>query len=1761
MGDAQIRANFAASIKRIHNYTEATNFTNATLEDVQVRLNRLETVWTQFDTENGNVLLNLTSADESDAKLNAEIYAETEEMYLEAKVTLTRKVNELTKSTVDSSPAAAGVTHDNCANESHRENITVTFPNRSSNGLQIAPERLPNFHGDYAQWPNFRDLFTRLVDQDEIMIPLAKFNALDNHLKGEPAALIAGIKRVNANYKLAWKTVFDTYENPQLIVNSLIDSLQELRPMDQENAASLRFVITKYRSVTQQLATENIDVTTWDPILRYNLSNLLDPATQKAWEFDNAKKKSTSLEFMLAFLEERVTALLSLSHAKGRRMKSVAVRPQQHQQQQQNYNRPRSSAPTIAHVSTKYKLNGSSNELCPVCKGRHGVSECEKFLKLNCFPRMQRARSLRLCFGCLASDHSLSQCDVPVCTICSDNRRHHELLCFTFCDQQKSKGPLCAFVNYVIDETKGEMETMLATAVVQVRSASDQLMMARALCDNGGQANLITEDFVRRLRIHRRDAPTDVTPIGDTTRVAVRGMVTLIVSSSSLGSAYQIKINALVMRRISPSLPQQPLDIGQWPSEVMDNLADPTLDKPGQIDLLLGARVWSQIIVPNIHRSNTNELMAQDSQLGWLILGATGVPKSVLVGTLQVSEKSQLNETIQRFWELESIPEEHHRSAEEQFCADVFERETFRNDCGQYVVSIPIDPNAALLGDSRKKALQRFFQIENRFSRDPEYHREYVDFMRDYLERGHMSLVEEPISTYEEYYFIPHHGIISERKKFRVVFDGSAQTTSGQSLNDIQMKGERLQDNLADIILRFRLHEIALTADVQQMYRQILINESQRNLQLIFFRENPLNEIKIYRLNTVTYGLKHAPHSAVSALQRCASDHLATHTAASAVAFRDFYMDDLSTGGDTVGEVTQLYHEMKSMMNSGGFPLRKWATNNWNVISAFDEEDIPKTDLIEFKSEEVRSVLGTYWNPMADEFLFTIHEFDVGKKITKRIATSELAKLFDPTGLLAAVIARGKLLIRQLWLQKIDWDEKVAEPMLSTWLNFFESLKCLAEIRIPRWIGSYKKSKIELHGFCDASEAMYAAVVYYRVVTRNEIRCGILSAKTKVAPLKTISIPRLELCGALLVSRLMTSIKNALRDRQEYIECYYWTDATIVLAWLMQSPHSLKTFVAHRVKKIQDVSKITDWQHVRSQANPADLASRGIDASELVNNNLWWHGPNWLSLPKSKWPRSQSSAFQMTESDSSQMESERKPLVIALVNIESFWIADRFSTFTRLCLVTAFVMRFIRNCRAKANGKRQIITIEHLQPLARVEYQEAETFWLSKSQSYDFPNEIKACEDGIELQRSSKLFGLSPFLDSNRLLRVGGRLANAPLPYAAKYPIILDGHSRITKLIIKRTHLEMLHGGAQLTTRTVREKYWIVGGRNAIRHVIHNCLKCVAMRAQTCTQQMANLVEERVTPEKPFTNTSLDYCGPFEVKRFTGRCRTLVKVWVSVFICMATRAIHLELVHDLTSDAFIDAFQRFAARRGYCAQIISDNAKTFVGAKRQILEIEEIFKKSAHSHVFSTRGIEWKFIMPRSPSQGGSHEVAVKLFKHHLWRVMGSNVLSVIELESLMIRIEGCLNSRPLAIQSDDPNDHIVVTPAQLISGYSLVAAPPVEPILENEPITNHHLRKIQYWHQNIWRQWQSDYINNLQCRGRWQNKQPNVKVDDIVLIKEDNLAPQHWLMGKIIEVHPGRDGCVRNVTLKCGSGSILKRAVQKLCKLPVGQDVMALKP
>lgn len=1760
MADAQRRASHINSIIRHRDYVANDGLRAAELEHVEARLHRIEEVWRGFEAEHMAIIEATVPQDRDAIRLNETVMTSTEDSYLLIKAAYCRKINELRANQARQAAAAVPADGDN-----NNGAAAAAIPARNGTGMQLQPQDIPYFDGDETNWLEFRDLFIPMVHEDRNLVGTAKFNILKRHLRGPPLDDMAGMAAGNANYEIAWAMLRENYDNPRRITQALLKMIRRLKPLTTENPVGLRYIVIKFRQVRRQLASNGINVTEMSASLQFDLSELLDPATKIAMEAKQLKRAQNNLDPMT--LDELLNWLET-------RARSAIQTPPESQRRRANERPPMFNRPNVNQATV-------SENLCPMCKKEHILEECDRFQSLAPFVRSKRVKSFRVCLNCLSSDHFVQTCTKGPCEYCPEKRMHHRLLCFVYCDshpvQKPTVGHLGTFSSLAENASDRQLmrlhehniealhtngspaDVLLATTLIKVRTVAGDMITARALCDNGSQANIISEDFLQKLRLQRSVSLTEINPVGDGGGIRTRGIVQITVAAHWSNNAdYCLEIHALIMGRVASVLPNTPAHIGEWPAKVMNNLADPSLQVPSRIDVLLGGHVWSKIIRSEIIRNPSNDLIAHSTQFGWLIYGGLTANVKPLIGEVCINSDAnrQLNASLRQFFELEAVAEKRHRSYEEQLCENIFVNGVNRNADGRYIVPIPLDPKALPLGESRRTAYRRYLRMEERFKRDRDYRLKYTDFMDDYISQGHMTLLETPIEPDQPHYFIPHHGISSEKTgKFRVVFDASAVTSSGESLNDIQLLGERLQDNLADIILRFRVPRIALTADIKQMYRQILVDEAYRNYTLILWRPPGDQRIREYRLNTVTYGLKHSPHTAVRTLHKCADDGAAKHPLAASIVKSQFYMDDLSTGANTPREAIEIYHEIKALLSDGGFDLCKWTTNDAAVRKAIGDA-ASSNKPIEFISDDVHSVLGVVWRPPKDIIQFNITGPAAFKMLTKRVVTSEVAKLFDPTGLLAPYVIRGKILIRDLWLSKLNWDDAVTGELLRRWKAYYSTIQSLAKIRVPRWLGVRNHSKMDLHGFADASEAAYCAVIYYRIEQPDKsVRCGILASKTRVAPIKTVTIPRLELSGALLLARLSKNVQAALNGYVNTVT--YWLDATIALCWIKQEPHALKIFVANRVSEIQTSTRGCAWRHVRSIENPADLGSRGTDAPELVENSLWWNGPTWLQLSSDQWP---DSVVTMSKNEQLTFEGERKPPIVAAIAIDDFWIANRYSDFNKLCLVTAYILRFVTNVRFAVSKRkrgmpaaRKLLPVNEIPPLARREWMRGETFWLRKIQQGAFAAEfgILSCSSGrIALPKRSRLTGLSPFMDEDGLLRVGGRLTNAPIPYNQRHPVILPGDVHLVRNLIRHRHLQLYHGGIQTTTQLLRDRFWIIGGRNAIRAVIHRCIECFRQRGQSASQQMVPLVPSRVTTSRPFSHISLDYCGPFEVKRSPGRCKTLVKIYVAVFICMATRAIHLQVVEDLTTAAFIDAYLQMAARRGHSTSITSDNAKCFIGAKRKFDEVLKIFRESSVHRTFATRGIEWHFIMPRSPAQGGSHEAAVKLFKHHLKRCVQESTLSVTEFSSLVTRIEGCINSRPLCALREAASDELILTPAHfLIHGPSENVAVE-EPLDENMSLST-RWRRLQMLHQHFWRRWRLDYINSLANRKKWKEPQNNIAIGDIVLMTVDNVPPNQWPMGKVIEVHPGADGLVRNVTIKY-LDKTFQRAVQRICRLPL---------
>ncbi|XP_029164817.1 uncharacterized protein LOC114936015 [Nylanderia fulva] len=371
-------------------------------------------------------------------------------------------------------------------------------------------------------------------------------------------------------------------------------------------------------------------------------------------------------------------------------------------------------------------------------------------------------------------------------------------------------------------------------------------------------------------------------------------------------------------------------------------------------------------------------------------------------------------------------------------------------------------------------------------------------------------------------------------------------------------------------------------------------------------------------------------------------------------------------------------------------------------------------------------------------------------------------------------------------------------------------------------------------------------------------------------------------------------------------------------------------------------------------------------------------------------------------------------------------------------------------------------------------------------------------------------------------------------------------------MIISYTHIVSLHTGIQATLSKLRQQYWIIKARSLVKSIIYKCVKCTREKAQVANQMMGQLPNSRVSaPTRAFSHSGVDYAGPVLTRASAGRGIASRKSYIAIFICLATRAIHLELVSEYSTSTFLNAFQRFCARRGLPEVMYSDNGTTFTGADRELAQaFRDAQRDSNFLNLIASDNIHWKFIPPHAPHFGGLWEAGVKSVKYHLRCVLGSHTLTFEEFTTLLCRIEACLNSRPLSPLTDSLEDYEILTPGHFFIGSALTTNP--EPSIlhlnENRLSRWQLLRQIT---ERFWRLWQTDYINTLQQKTKWRKEKPSIQIGSLVLIQNPLLPPCKWELGRVIQCHPGSDGLTRVVSIKTAS-SEYKRPITKICLLPI---------
>nr|XP_012135784.1 PREDICTED: uncharacterized protein LOC105661897 [Megachile rotundata] len=948
----------------------------------------------------------------------------------------------------------------------------------------------------------------------------------------------------------------------------------ELSAMSKKCPVALRSLITATEKHTNALKALKIPVDSWNEILIYVVSTKLDKVMRRHWDCSLDDDTMPTLKEFLEFLSKfaRDDAIVDTSPREISKPQITSF----------NRQVPKRVKKRQTYVSTQSKI------ICALCKRDHYIQTCDQFLKLSVEDRIQAVLAAKLCINCLRPGHAYNNCFFSKCKKC--HGKHNTLLHRDLVSNKESV-TIDSFSSTVVPSTSKSPEStpvslsarvpsevLLSTTLISIRAYQGKYQQCRVLLDSASQINLITVELASRLNLHK--TKVDI-PLSGVENISTRIKYCIRTNIRSKNSNYSSNLSFYTIPQISSYLPSQRIDHSHFKIPHNIPLAYPNYQIPAKIDVLLGAEVFYKL----------------------LCVGQIRLASSSL--TLQ---KTVLDEQLSKFWEIEECSVSKHMSKEEQLCEAHFNKNVQRDASGRYIVRLPFNDKISSMLLCSLMLLISSYALENRLDKDATLRSEYAKFLDEYQTLDHMTDISES-NCFNQGYYLPHHALLKQSSattKLRVVFDVSAKTSNGLSLNDTLLVGPTIQDDIFTLIVRFRSYNYVLTADVEKMYRQVRVHQNDALYQKILWRKSREQPIRVFRLDTVTYSIASAPFLAIRSLQQLAKDEGDQFPLASEALLNDFYVDDLLTGTQTFDETIQLRDQLIKLTGLGNFHLRQWSPNDPKLLEDLSNQSSEKSHALD--PNTVVKTLGIYWNSCNDTITYSVNTTNTQSRVTKRFILSKIAQLFDPLGLLGPVISMAKIIMQDLWKARITWDESVPQTIFLKWNEFQGQLPLLTQFIVPRNINSFNAQDIQLHGFCDASERAYGACIYVRSCNLyGEIQIRLVVSKSRVAPVKSVSIPRLELCAAVLLSKLYHKVKESIR--LNFTKIRLWTDSTIALCWINTSPHLLKTFVANRVSIIQSYSQAQEWFHVNSLENPADAISRGQLPSEFLQNQLWLNGP------------------------------------------------------------------------------------------------------------------------------------------------------------------------------------------------------------------------------------------------------------------------------------------------------------------------------------------------------------------------------------------------------------------------------------------------------------------------------------------------------------------------------------------------------------------------
>ena len=1667
---------------------------------------------------------------------------------------------------------------------------------------QLPPPEPGVFSGDPLQFNKWLTSFEQLIESRPIA-PAQRLHYLERYLSGEAKQCVENyvVLSTDMAYYEAKAQLKKRYGETFIVANAFRKKLDDWPRIHGTDGKGLQKLADFLKQCESAMKVNNYlkvldDCKENQSILKKLPDWIVNRWARQANEWKKKKSEFPPFTEFVRFLSEEaeiatdpVTATCNLRGASSKRYDGEP-RAKKHVGATATAAKPVSDARqknSVKQENTKSTDDSTERKRkpCILCSGDHHLNSCEDFLKKTLVERQQYVKENRLCYCCFKPYHRSKDCKHKMrCKTCQKphpTSMHDDDWKPRDTEQGQDRGDKEKATVAKIDTNSSQYHNATSMIVpVYVSSSKNPRKeeLVYAMLDTQSDASFITDRTCDRLGIDGPATELLLTTMSSDEEVVHSRKMTGLVARPYNGDS---KVELPVMF----STPEVPGNLSNVPTQdtarQWQHLQPIVQHMPPLLNLEIGLLIGyncSEALTPRevIASKNKKEPYAQKTDLGWCIVGTNvneatdgkyvchrttaTVPQGRASIVCKVKAKEVFKPTD--FLKLSDAvfheyPEEKKTSYEDYVFMKKLTDGIHEKD-GHYEMPLPFKKGDIRLPDNKPMAVKRLQQLKRRLQSDKVYRDDYEKFMKEIIDKGFCESVPQASEhATGRRWFIPHHGVYHPKKpgKIRVVFDCSAKY-NGVSLNDTLLQGPDMINDLIGVLCRFRKEAIAISCDIEKMFYQFSVNEEDRNfLSFLWWKDGKYDtEPQEYRMTVHLFGAVSSPGCANFGLNKAADDGEAEFgTAAANFVRHNFYVDDGITSVPTVEEGVKLVKNTVQLCASKGLRLHKFVSNSSDVL----ETVAPKERAIEAESlrldheqHMIERTLGLEWCVRQDCFQFKIVLKD--RPPTRRGILSTVYSLYDPLGFLSPVILVGRQILQEICKQHHDWDAPLPEDIIKRWQTWKQSLIDLQQIRISRCYKPMNFTGIataQLHHFSDASTEGYGQCSYLRLVDKTgKIHCSLVMAKARVAPLKQVTIPRLELAAAVLSVRVGSMLMKVLQ--YENLEEFYWSDSKVVLGYISNEAKRFHTYVANRIQQIRNHTEPGQWNYVSTQENPADFVSRGLSVRSLLEKTNWLNGPDFLWQQDLQTSTATDHAVHIDD-------PELKRSVLATTGREkdtSLFLQkfERFSNWTALKRAVSMCLRLKDALRHRARGegtwKIENTTVEDLRL--------AETEIIKLVQKQAFNEELAvftANDDKRKTQRKLKrkhvLYNLDPYVDRKGILRIGGRIHAASLANEIKHPAVLPKSSHVAKLIALQCHENTHHQGRGMTMNQIRMSgYWIIGCRSVVASVIDKCVQCKRFRGSLLTQKMADLPKDRVEPSKPFAYSAVDYFGPFYIKER----RSLLKRYGVLFTCLASRAIHIETANSMDTDSFINALRRFISIRGKVRQLRSDMGTNFIGAKNEFQQEHKLLNQERirqHLLIENCDYIEHRFNVPHASHMGGVWERQIRSVRSILSSLMhnAGQQLDDESLRTLMYETMAIVNSRPLSVVNmSDSTSPEPLTPNHLLYMDTQVVLPPPGEFQQEDMYSRKRWRRVQHLLNEFWSRWQAEYLQNLQPRQKWCDASVNLCKGDIVIVKEENLPRNKWLLARVDDTLPSSDNKVRKVKLRISTRSLDAKGKRK---------------